>query len=210
MPCSRSRHSIERRSRRRGSFTLPSTPTTARPGLDLQDRQDVGLTWALTWALIWARAVPFQRRLLLEKCPHELGVGIDRIGFERSADGPRQVVAPRTSCARFHLCYAVFLLPILLLLSERYDHVLGLWPDGDPVAGKDRCATCFTPPPRVGDVAPAIAAHAHIGLLGVGIEAFQDAQPEQYSPTSAEAWSVSHLVVGASLEELADPTIRPV
>src|SRR5262249_56377513 len=62
--------------------------------------------------------------------------------------------------------------------------------DLSPHAGRGgvRCAsesTKSTPSLRrlgVADVTAAIAAHAHIGLLGVGVEAFQDAQARAVLP----------------------------
>src|SRR5262245_37083280 len=58
---------------------------------------------------------------------------------------------------------------------------------------------------RIGDVASAIAAHAYVGLLGVGEEAFEDAQPRTILANERARLVGEHLLVGAGLEELSDP-----
>src|SRR5262249_2879809 len=58
---------------------------------------------------------------------------------------------------------------------------------------------------RVGDVAAAVAAHPHVGLLGVRREAFEDAQPRAIFADPRRGLVGEHLLIGAGLEELADP-----
>src|SRR5215475_10573510 len=58
---------------------------------------------------------------------------------------------------------------------------------------------------RVGDVAAAVAAHAHVGLLGVRREAFEDTQPRAVFADLRRSLVGEHLLIGAGLEELADP-----
>src|SRR5262245_48332539 len=54
-------------------------------------------------------------------------------------------------------------------------------------------------------VAAAIAAHAHIGLLGMGGEALEDAQPRAVFADARRGLVGEHLLVGAGLEEFSHP-----
>src|SRR5271165_913201 len=82
--------------------------------------------------------------------------------------------------------------------------------DGAPVSSIG-AAALMLPLPRslrrlgIGDVAAAVAAHAHIGLLGMGEEALENAQPRAIFPDQGGGFVGEHLLIGAGLEELADP-----
>src|SRR5215831_17309658 len=58
---------------------------------------------------------------------------------------------------------------------------------------------------RVSDVTPAIAAHAHIGLLGMTEEAFEHAQARAVFADHGARVVGQYLLERAGLEELADP-----
>src|SRR6202048_3018819 len=57
----------------------------------------------------------------------------------------------------------------------------------------------------IGDVAAAVTPHAHIGLLGVSEETFEHAQPGAIFADQRGSLVGEHLLVGARLEEFADP-----
>jgi hypothetical protein len=54
-------------------------------------------------------------------------------------------------------------------------------------------------------VAAAVAAHAHIGLLGMGGEALENAQPRAILADQRRRFVGEHLLVGAGLEEFSHP-----
>src|SRR5262249_21924747 len=58
---------------------------------------------------------------------------------------------------------------------------------------------------RVADVAAAVAAHAHVRLLGMAEEAFQHAQPRAVFADLCTCFVGKHLLIGAGLQKLADP-----
>src|SRR5262245_59861559 len=57
----------------------------------------------------------------------------------------------------------------------------------------------------VGHIAPTVAAHAHIGLLGVGGEALEHAQPRAVLADARRGFVGENLLVGAGLEEFSHP-----
>src|ERR1700738_5440159 len=57
----------------------------------------------------------------------------------------------------------------------------------------------------VADVAPAVAAHAYVRLLGVAEEAFQHAQARAIFADLRACLIGEHLLIGAGFEKLADP-----
>src|SRR5688572_15569885 len=58
---------------------------------------------------------------------------------------------------------------------------------------------------RVADIAAAVAPHAHIGLLGMSVEAFENAQPRAMLADQRRGFVGEHLLIGTGLEKLADP-----
>src|SRR6516164_7373480 len=58
---------------------------------------------------------------------------------------------------------------------------------------------------RKGHVASAVPAHAHIGLLGMGVEAFEDAQPRAIFADQGGGLVGEDFLIGAGLEELSHP-----
>src|SRR4051812_43797591 len=55
------------------------------------------------------------------------------------------------------------------------------------------------------DIAAAVSAHPHVGLLGVGREAFENAQPRAIFADHRTGLVGHYLLIGAGLEEFADP-----
>src|SRR5262245_59696944 len=58
---------------------------------------------------------------------------------------------------------------------------------------------------RKGHVASAVAAHAYIGLLGMGVETLEDAQPRTVFADQGGRLVGEHFLIGTGLEEFSHP-----
>src|SRR6202049_889649 len=80
------------------------------------------------------------------------------------------------------------------------------WPaQARPLRMKRPCVSPSLRRSCIGDVAAAVAAQADIGLLGVTQKTFEYAKPRAIFPDQRRGLVGEHLLIGAGLEELADP-----